>query len=436
MWRRCSRAEIWLFVGLTLAVSVVAEEYKLQYKVVDLRQEGLVTSEQWLYPRARSGEKLSAEPKYQSRMPLYFVLKLGNDEDNAYTMVLDESEATGGGYDVLYVDRNNNGDLSDDPKITGRIESNGEYATTWDFGAAEVMVKYGDRTAPYCVAVECYAYKAAGPPMDESSLPSVELHVRTNGYYTGFVSLGGSNRRIAVVDFNSNGLFNDYFKVPSLWTSGDRLLANGDQILIDTDGDGRLEGRYPGEKELYPYARYVQVDGRWYSLDIAAHGAKVEVETAQPRLGTIEISARKGSYSVQLAPAGGVLKLVPTDQTIQVPADTYRLFRYTAEAKNSSGNWCYDARAAKSEKKFEVVENAILPLRLGPPLFVNVSYRTQDAQADQPKAGDTIVLRLNVTGGRGERCSIEKNGERPPPPTFKVVNETGKTVLSGDFEYG
>lgn len=54
------------------------------------------------------------EPRYGSKRPLYFRVLFGKEGTNPMLCVVDESEGTGDGYDVAYVDENMNGDLTDD----------------------------------------------------------------------------------------------------------------------------------------------------------------------------------------------------------------------------------------------------------------------------------------------------------------------------------
>jgi len=54
------------------------------------------------------------EPRYGSKRPLYFRVVFGKEGKNPMLGVVDESGGTGAGYDVVYVDENMNGDLTDD----------------------------------------------------------------------------------------------------------------------------------------------------------------------------------------------------------------------------------------------------------------------------------------------------------------------------------
>jgi len=68
---------------------------------------------------------------------------------------------------------------------------------------------------------------------------------------------------------------------------------------------------------------------------------------------------------------------------------------------------------------------------------VNVDYSIRGERQRQPKVGDTVDLSLTLSGQDGEiYTNVMKGNDRPPAPTFKIVDESGKTVASGAFEYG
>jgi len=366
-------------------------------------------------------------------MPLYLVAQLGSGADKRYTIVLDESKGTGRGYDILYVDRNNNENLTDDQRIVRRTRQQGTSYPTGTFGPIEVMLDYGDRATPYYFSVEYRRYGDQRIRLGAREVQNINVRLQSSGYHTGVVLFGESERRIAVVDFNDNGLFNEYFK-PRYDMRGPegRLYATGDQILMDVNGDGRFESN-----ELYPYAKYLQVNGKWYSLDIPAHGAAVTVQEPDLKLGTLQIPAQVGSCSLQLVSKNSILRFEATGKDVQAPAGTYQLYAHNTQAKDSSGSWRYDATGTTSGKKFQLAEDTVLPLPFGSPLRVSVSSRSRDGQYVQPKAGGTVVLSLTFSGQGGETyTNIQRNGGRPPAPTFKVVDESEKIVAKGTFQYG
>jgi len=292
------------------------------------------------------------------------------------------------------------------------------------------MIDYDDRTMSYYFSVEYSRYNYEGR---QNATRNTYLRLQTIGYYTGVVTCDESERRLAVVDFNCNGLFNDYFKQrENMRGSGGRFYADGDKVLIDVNADGQFES-----DELYPYAKYIQIDGKWYHPDIAAHGTQVEVLTPQIKVGTIKIPSQLGSGSIQILSENGVMKLPETRQEFQVPVGAYQLYAHTAQVNHSSGEWRYDTMGTSSGEKIQVTEDKASSLPVGPPILVDVSYSSRTKRGGEPKVGDTIQLSVTFSGKGGEMyTNIQGNGRTPPAPTFKVVDESGKTVAKGAFKYG
>ncbi|MEJ2703638.1 MAG: hypothetical protein P8Z79_14465 [Sedimentisphaerales bacterium] len=68
------------------------------------------------------------ERQYSSENPLYFRAVFGEASDHSTLGVLDESGGTATGYDVVYVDENRNGDLTDDAAKKLAKYDRGSYA--------------------------------------------------------------------------------------------------------------------------------------------------------------------------------------------------------------------------------------------------------------------------------------------------------------------
>ena len=62
--------------------------------------------------------ELKKEPAYKSEKVRYSIWVLGDGRKSVMTMAWDESGGTGTGYDTLYVDRNFNGDLTEEGALT------------------------------------------------------------------------------------------------------------------------------------------------------------------------------------------------------------------------------------------------------------------------------------------------------------------------------
>ncbi len=124
-------------------------------------------------PISRSSAKDSrleppAEREYNSENPLYFRVVFGQESTDSALGVLDESEGTGTGYNLAYVDENRNGDLTDDAPKTfpkyDRGSRSGQTNPTFNFSGP---FKSG-ASADYALNIYSLARKNQPPPDDYS----------------------------------------------------------------------------------------------------------------------------------------------------------------------------------------------------------------------------------------------------------------------------
>jgi hypothetical protein len=70
--------------------------------------------------------KIAKEPAYTCKQPLYGLLVFGPNADKRVWLVLDKSKADAASYDVLYLDRNADGDLTvPEKRLRGKSEEQG-----------------------------------------------------------------------------------------------------------------------------------------------------------------------------------------------------------------------------------------------------------------------------------------------------------------------
>jgi len=138
------------------------------------------------------------ESQYCSKNPLYFRLLFGKEAANPMLGVVDESQGTGAGYDVAYIDENMNGDLTDDTaKKFSRLESGsraGELEPKFEFeGPFE-----GQDKAKYTINIYSLASRNSSSVKDDeyyffSDLTVGEWHYSfINGKIKLFSSLEGA----------------------------------------------------------------------------------------------------------------------------------------------------------------------------------------------------------------------------------------------------
>ncbi len=108
---------------------------------------------QWLYPLDEPAEELLTEPEYVSERLVRYSAVFGDAEDNTFALVIDESTGTGRGYDVLYVDANNN------DRIDGERERHGFAMSTVRMShpcRIKLQVTTAGRTNPYYVDFKAF----------------------------------------------------------------------------------------------------------------------------------------------------------------------------------------------------------------------------------------------------------------------------------------
>jgi hypothetical protein len=363
----------------------------------------------------RAPEKLIAEPVYVSRKPLYGHAKLGNGKDRKYTFVIDESHGTRSGYDTLYIDTNNNQDLTDDPKLVGTFTPENPFSA--EFSTVELKVECDGKTDAYHVKPHVYS----------SNRASVSL--ASAGYCEGEVTLDGKAYKVAVFDDLMNGCFDDVYTSPPEYGRSGSISGVGDTMMIDLNGDGKFDKKVGYTPEVFHLGKYLPWGGRCYEVNVSADGRNLSLAESTAPSGYIKTQC--ASYSAELLGEDGAVKL-QGEANVKVPAGKYRLATCTAEAKDKEGNtWRLTGAGSWKHPEINVEAGKVTPLTFGPPLVAKITYsRTSPSE---------VGFNLQLTGVRNEEYSagaIARNGEQLPPPRFEVRDSKGDMVTSGSFQYG
>lgn len=159
---------------------------------------------------AKPKETLKAEPKYQSKKPLYGVLKAGRGVDSLITVVVDEID---GEQSRIYIDRNNDENLTND----GNGEWTSSSTSNHRLSKVRIELNYESGDLPY--TFNFYRFK--------TRLRDLVLYYR-DSYRSGELKIDGKSYAIGLLDDNADGRFDD--------------LDNG-ALIIDLNQDGKLQGR-------------------------------------------------------------------------------------------------------------------------------------------------------------------------------------------------
>ncbi len=173
-------------------------------------------------------------PEFKSPQPVFGTLVLGNSSDSLITLALDESLKDGFSY--LYIDKNNNEDLTDDSDPFWD-EDKKEYWSKEEL--IDIYYKDSNSRAAVPYPVKFYRYKIR----HQNSIVAFR-----NGYREGFISLKDTAYKMAIIDDDLNGLFN---------------VSEKGAIIIDINGDGILNG-HPDSPEYFLLTSPFNVNGITY----------------------------------------------------------------------------------------------------------------------------------------------------------------------------
>lgn len=138
---------------------------------------------------------------------------------------------------------------------------------------------------------------------------------------------------------------------------------------------------------------------------------------------------------ISLKPLAGNHKKVhissnQTGTEMSVDPGKYQPTNIKLLAKQDGSNWKIQSRGPwGSLNKIKVQAGQTKELRLGPPLKI---------KTDVTRKGRTVLIGLSIFGQAGEKYhpATMKNNQSQPAPSFKIVDEQGNTLTSGNFAYG
>lgn len=388
-------------------------------------------------------------------------------------------------YNRLYFDLNHNGDLTDD-KVIESDTSSGRVYFSRDYARAqfpEVTVSLEAGGVKYDYGFTMYVtYQAMG---NDQAYAWASLNAAS--YRDGEITLEGKKRRVVLVDFNSNGRYDDAIKLSEVTVmSGRSPQAEvspqfGDILLLDPQAQSPVylnpyDATSSGNR--YHVSKLLSIDGKFYSLAISPSGDKLSLTPATPAIGMV--TNPNENFSAVVYGDQGFLKISGgKSKPIPLPEGSWKLLSYTidltgietkkpAEEKKPGGEKKPAAGAAK-EKQGTLLEALVQAMAgsaersapVQPVRMTRVSAQaTRDYKPVTVRKGETVLLpfgppykptvkvdyvqgagqaRLGMTlfGCAGERCTdMMVQGGRPGKPSFTVSNPKGEIVYRGNFDYG
>jgi hypothetical protein len=383
-------------------------------------------------------------------------------------------------YNRFYFDRNHNGDLTDDKVIQSESGDSRMLSSSMDYAQARfpvvtVPLEAGGAKYEYAFSVNV-TYQAM-----EESMGYAFASFSAAAYREGEITLEGKKRKVALVDFNSNGRFDDVMAIREevRGRAGEIYPQYGDILLLDPQANLPVylnPSDVTSSGNRYNVSKLVSIEGKFYDLTIAPAGEKLSLKAVTPSIGYVT-NPNEGFTAVVYSDKGFMKIAGGKSKPASLPEGTWKLLSYTidqtgieekpkpaSEKKGKPGE--KGKEAVKPSELLSAVARALgggvaaaspgMPMR-----FTRVSAQaTSDCKPIEVRKGQTVALpfgppykpvvrvdyaqgadqvRLGMTlvGSAGERCSdMMVRGGRPTRPEFTVSNPKGEIVYRGNFEYG
>jgi hypothetical protein len=408
--------------------------------------------------------------KYACDRPLRGLAELAGKQ---FAFVLDSDDLKKKGYHRLHFDFDGDRDLTDDKPVDAEPdaeEQSGGIARVFFPLHVTLELKEGKFEYPFAITVSSheehgrYAYAALMPA----------------AYREATIQLEGKPRHVAILDYNSNGRFNDEFKInPDInMSDGSIWPETGDIVIIDGKSG---TGEYYWEAVSGPARQYlsklVNIDGRFYDIKLTECGDKLTLKPSTLATGSITNPSER--FRAFLHGKNGIVKISgEKGKPVAVPEGDWKLLscciepgdpaatqpvaeaaivkppvmnaiatgqpeaKTTAPATSTVKNDSSErerkakpptrlvARGNKDYKAVRVRKDKSVELPFGAPYKPVV--RPEGSRDD-----DTVRLELSIVGVGGEICSdIVLAGDRPHEPSFAIATTEGEIIERGSFEYG
>jgi hypothetical protein len=335
----------------------------------------------------------TALPAFTAKDPLFARWKTPAVPAGFLWIALDRSSANGP-YDLLYIDSNADGSLADQTPIKASSAAAFEAQQSAEFRQVKLLLPGEDGPAAYHLNLNVWL-----------GSQTKRIVAQAAGWYEGNVQIGDKKHGCVLFDSNANGAFND--------ACAD--YEQSDCIKIDS-GSPFVIGRV---------GKYIQADGAMYELQVARDGAFVRFNPAKDiSLATVKVngSAQKFSAGGQ----NGLFVVSVSDGQAKLPAGKYRLSHWEIQKKDDTGaQWDL---AAAAPVDFEVAADKQATLNIGEPVSGWVAYARQDRT--------WVFSEPRLKGRLGERITITRGGQMPPPPALLIANADGTYKSRFTFEYG
>jgi hypothetical protein len=417
--------------GLLAAAALPARaqgEFPLKYTDAQGGDPVMMMARRAVQPAAERPAGLKALPKEMTGEAKYFAIPLG---DKQILAVVDapkppkpEGGAAGAANAVvfdpskpakLYVDAAGTGDLSAAQPLTpGGPENMGMYGP--------VAITVGGPQGP---ATTKLRFQVLG----NGQL----MLVSPGGYMAGEVKLADQTYRVAAVCNSGDGRYDKALQLPLSRASPPEFNI----LAIDLNQDGRFDPNTLEAGEVQPLAGMIKVKDVYYGIKLAPDGSSVRLEKVDPGMGTIDVGWP--DVEMMVFSDAGFQRFSGSGGKWQAPAGRYMALQVQLAKTDAAGTtWKLRGSGSGKLESFEVRKGETLAMKLGPPLVTKIEAT--------PAGEGTVSIGMALEGQAGERyapgaaaagaAGAAKTGAVQSPPELKILDQAGKVLATGKFEFG
>jgi len=380
---------------LGAASPACAATFPLEYRLK--AEKEMPRSPTWLTATPQKPEGIKADPAYKAK-PLYARFPFGvGGQKKPFVLVLDKSSADPPGYNVVYIDRDRDGDVREEQPTRVNQSYQAEL---------ELPVAAGGKFVAYR-----FWAKLAAPT---SGAPAVIISHK--GTWGGKVSLAGTPMDILLFDRNDDGVYNEP------WTVREgRFQRPGDMLFTESPKGLALPYSAP---HLCP--AIIEAGGTLYNVTVAADGSSISFEPLKGPFGTVETPADGMTVSLHTA-NGRHQKATAKGRRIRAPVGEARAFFYNLKQASADGTEWWVTAWTRDMHKLAVEEGKTTRLPVGPPL--QLSVRCEPGK--KVEAGKEVRLRPALRDTAGWYVEIAHTREKTQRrPDASLVLKQGDRVIA------
>lgn len=336
--------------------------------------------------------------------PVYFPVRVGDKEVQGITYRSTRPPA-----DVMLIlDLDGDGRWSDEKAYVGRRQWIFQLTATYGFGP--VYLKQGSS-------------KPGGDVFYPQCSDGKWLTFYSAFYRDGTILLDGATRRITLVDTDFDGRFNEMFEPPAR----DDDDPGSDVIAIDCGSFEPMRGGGRRSRAvIMPLSKVINLDGRYYGVEVPEDGSTIEFRRAEPAYGSLDLGGKE--VAADFWSDAGPQEVNGVRPTWRLPAGKYYTRSLDLTETDGGNRWAFEMTEPGGLDDFEIKPGQTTKLKIGPPFQARGSLRRYPYNPD-------VRVRVDLEGQAGERYSaiVTKNDVKVPEPSFKVLDGAQRAVLSGQL---